>query len=384
MAAGIYIHIPFCKQKCLYCDFVSACGSEKDMHRYQIALLNEIESTVINQTVDSVFFGGGTPSLYPKEYIGEIMYLLRQKNVLSKKIECTIEANPGTLSYDKLCYYKSVGINRISIGLQSANDNELKVLGRIHTFNEFVESFENARKAGFENINIDLMSAIPTQTFESYVQTLKKVVELNPEHISAYSLIIEEGTPFYDKYYGDDEFEKLLPDEDTEREMYHYTKEFLIKNGYSRYEISNYSKKGYECKHNLKYWERVNYYGFGVAAASLVNDVRYLNTNKRKDYIENNGEIEKIRVEENILSVDEQIEEFMFLGLRKTKGIYIEEFRNNFGKNIYDVYGEVIKKHIDNGLLKEKDKRIFLTDKGLDISNFVMSEFVAYPPNRFE
>ncbi|MBQ3546328.1 MAG: oxygen-independent coproporphyrinogen III oxidase [Lachnospiraceae bacterium] len=376
MKAGIYIHIPFCKQKCLYCDFVSNCGSDEDMRGYQKALLNEIESTVINETVDSVFFGGGTPSIYPKEYIGEIMDLLKKKNVLSPDLECTIEANPGTLNYEKLCYYKSVGINRISIGLQSANDEELKVLGRIHTYDKFIESYELAKKAGFDNINIDLMSAIPLQTFESYKETLKKVVGLNPTHISAYSLIIEEGTPFYDKYYGDDEFEKLLPDEDTERKMYHYTKEFLLKKGYSRYEISNYSKVGYECKHNLKYWSRINYYGFGVAAASLVNNVRYLNTDNRKDYVQANGDITKIRIEENEILINEQMEEYMFLGLRKVKGISIKEFERIFEKNVYDEYGEVINKHLENGLLEIKENRIFLTDKGLDVSNFVMSDFL--------
>lgn len=376
MKPGVYIHIPFCKQKCLYCDFVSSCGSDEDMRGYQKSLLNEIESTVIDDAVDSVFFGGGTPSIYPKEYIGEIMDLLRHKNVLSEKFECTIEANPGTLSYEKLCYYKSVGINRISIGLQSANNRELKELGRIHTYEEFLESFENARKAGFENINIDLMSAIPLQTFESYKETLKKVVELNPEHISAYSLIIEEGTPFYDKYYGDDEFEKLVPDEDVERKMYHYTKDFLVKNGYLRYEISNYSKEGYECKHNMKYWERVNYYGFGVAAASLVDNIRYLNTNNKKDYVEFNGDISKIRIEEEKLSINEQMEEYMFLGLRKIKGVSIQKFKYIFGKNIYDEYGEAINKHLENNLLEINDDRIFLTDKGLDVSNYVMSDFL--------
>lgn len=376
MKAGIYIHIPFCKQKCLYCDFVSGCGSDEDMREYQKALLNEIESTDIFEAVDSVFFGGGTPSIYPYEYIGEIMDMLKQKNVLAPDFECTIEANPGTLNYEKLCYYKSIGINRISIGLQSANDEELKELGRIHTYDKFLESYELAKKAGFENINIDLMSAIPLQTFESYKETLKKVVELNPTHISAYSLIIEEGTPFYDKYYGDEEFENLLPDEDIERKMYYYTKEFLVKNGYSRYEISNYSKMGYECIHNLKYWNRVNYYGFGVAAASLVNNVRYLNTGNRKDYVEFNGDITKIRSEEDELNIEEQMEEYMFLGLRKVKGVNIKKFEEVFGRNVCDEYGEVINKHFENGLLEIKDNRIFLTDKGFDVSNYVMSDFL--------
>lgn len=376
MKAGIYIHIPFCKQKCLYCDFISGCGSDEDMREYQKAFLNEIESTVINEAVDSVFFGGGTPSIYPKEYIGEIMDLLRCKNILSENLECTIEANPGTLNYEKLCYYKSIGINRISIGLQSANDYELKALGRIHTYDKFLESYELAKRAGFENINIDLMSAIPYQTFESYQETLKKVVELNPTHISAYSLIIEEGTPFYDKYYGDEEFEKLLPDEETERKMYHYTKEFLVKNGYSRYEISNYSKGGYECRHNLKYWSRINYYGFGVAAASLVNNVRYLNTDNRKDYVRSNGDITKIRIENDKLNINEQMEEYMFLGLRKVKGVSIKEFKEIFGRNVYDEYGGVINKHLENHLLEIKDNRIFLTDKGMDVSNYIMSDFI--------
>lgn len=376
MASGIYIHIPFCRQKCLYCDFVSGCGSDDDMQKYQKALINEIESTVIEDKVDSIFFGGGTPSLYPKEYIGEILKLLRKKTVFEENNECTIEANPGTLSYDKLSYYKSIGINRLSIGLQSTNDIELRKLGRIHTFKDFLESYDNARKAGFKNINIDLMSAIPGQTIDSYKDTLKKIIELNPEHISAYSLIIEEGTPFYERYYGDEKFKIQLPDEDAEREMYYYTKEYLEKKGYLRYEISNYAKDGYECKHNMKYWSRINYYGFGAAAASLVNNIRYRNIDDRKEYIDSFGEIDKIRIEKEELSLKEQMEEFMFLGLRKTKGVNIQEFEKNFKKKVTETYGKVIDKNIKNGLLKQEEGRLFLTDRGTDISNYVMSEFL--------
>lgn len=376
MASGIYIHIPFCRQKCLYCDFVSGCGSDDDMQKYQKALINEIESTVIEDTVDSIFFGGGTPSLYPKEYIGEILKLLRKKAVFEENNECTIETNPGTLSYDKLSYYKSIGINRLSIGLQSTNDIELRKLGRIHTFKDFLESYDNARKAGFKNINIDLMSAIPGQTIDSYKDTLKKIIELNPEHISAYSLIIEEGTPFYERYYGDEKFKIQLPDEDAEREMYYYTKEYLEKKGYLRYEISNYAKDGYECKHNMKYWSRINYYGFGAAAASLVNNIRYRNIDDRKEYIDSFGEIDKIRIEKEELSLKEQMEEFMFLGLRKTKGVNIQEFEKKFKKKVTETYGKVIDKNIKNGLLKQEEGRLFLTDRGTDISNYVMSEFL--------
>ncbi len=422
MSAGIYIHIPFCKQKCLYCDFVSAKGCDRDMELYEEALLKEIESTEIDEPVDSVFLGGGTPSVYKVEYIEEILKIIFRKYNIDKDIaEITIEVNPGTVDYDKLKRYRAAGINRISIGLQSADNEELKLLGRIHTYEKFVETYTEARRAGFNNINIDLMSAIPYQTVNSFMETLKKVVKLNPEHISAYSLIIEEGTPFYNKYGENGELSDAIPSEETDREMYHMTKTFLKENGYERYEISNYSKKGYECKHNIKYWSRDNYYGFGVAAASLVNNLRYSNISDRDKYIDillrrkldrtdiegiNNTNIYEIRDEISEVNKDEQIEEFMFLGLRKMEGISLKEFERVSGKTLREEYGEIpdrliseglceeviregskdvkdILKYVDKNISKEmcggiKDNEEYfrLTERGIDISNSVFVEFM--------
>lgn len=397
MAAGIYIHIPFCVQKCLYCDFVSGCGTGDEMKGYQKALLNEIESTVIKDTVDSVFFGGGTPSVYPVEYIGEILELLKQMGVLhvfssesvhnvsvsdtacNKKktdVEITMEVNPGTVNRDKLSYLKEIGINRLSIGLQSANDEELKILGRIHDYEQFLESYQNARESGFTNINVDLMAAIPKQTISSYKDTLLKVMALNPEHISAYSLIVEEKTPFYEQYREGGSKECDLPDEDSERKMYYLTKRELEQNGYYRYEISNYAKAGYECKHNIKYWSRDNYYGFGAAASSLVDNIRYTNVRDRNEYRKANGDISIICEEISELSRNEQMEEFMFLGLRKSKGVSMTEFKKNFNRQMECVYGGKIEKLKKNGLLKQEGNRLFLTDHGIDISNMVLAEFL--------
>lgn len=393
MAAGIYIHIPFCVQKCLYCDFVSGCGTKDEMKRYQKALLNEIESTVIRETVDSVFFGGGTPSVYPMEYIGEILQLIKRKNVLNnrirntatselfygireKDIEITMEVNPGTINREKLNYYREIGINRLSIGLQSANDEELKILGRIHDYQQFLESYQNARETGFTNINIDLMSAIPKQSIDSYQNTLAKVLALRPEHISAYSLIVEEGTPFYEKYCEGGRNECDLPDEDSEREMYYLTKREMEKHGYHRYEISNYAKAGYECKHNMKYWSRDNYYGFGAAASSLVDNIRYTNVRNSRDYVKANGDISVIREEISKPDRNEQMEEYMFLGLRKMSGISATEFEKKFDIQMEHVYGEVIKKLKKNGLLIQEESQLFLTERGIDVSNMVLAEFL--------
>lgn len=377
MAAGIYIHIPFCKQKCLYCDFISSYGCDEDMKLYKDALINEIESTDIAETVDSVFFGGGTPSIFATEYIEEIMHLLVDKYRINlKKAEITIEANPGTITYDKLFRYKKAGINRLSIGLQSANDKELKILGRIHNYEMFLKSYEAARKAGFDNINIDLMSAIPTQTFESYTETLSKIILLNPEHISAYSLIVEEGTPFYEKYSEDKEFYKELPDEETDRKMYHYTKELLSKYDYKRYEISNYAKKGFECRHNIKYWSRDDYYGFGTAAASLVNNTRYTNITDRNKYINFSFEKNKIRTDIQEIEIQEQMEEYMILGLRKTQGVSLDDFRMKFNINLEEVYGKKLEKLVRQNVCEYDDNYFRLTEYGLDVSNTVLVEFM--------
>lgn len=379
MAAGIYIHIPFCKQKCFYCDFISSQGCEEDMELYKEALLKEIESTEIDEPVDSVFFGGGTPSVYKVEYIEEILKCLVDKyDILMKDCEITIEVNPGTVDYEKLKRYKNAGINRLSIGLQSADNDELKLLGRIHTYEKFLDTFKEARNVGFDNINIDLMSAIPYQTTDLFMNTLKKVVELNPEHISAYSLIIEQGTPFYEKYSEEAPLSYAIPSEETDRKIYHMTKEFLAQNGYERYEISNYSKRGYECKHNIKYWSRINYYGFGVAAASLVNNLRYTNIADRDKYIEIYLKNNDFRCKREIEKIDlnGQMEEYIFLGLRKMQGISLSEFEKVFGKKLREVYGKIPDRMINEGLCEETDGFFRLTEKGIDVSNMIFVEFM--------
>lgn len=397
---SIYIHIPFCKKKCLYCDFLSApaCGQERES--YVKALLREISfmaEKASEYEVIAVFFGGGTPSLLNRSQMERIMSAIRKGYCLAQDCEITIECNPATADYDKLAFFKACGFNRLSIGLQSANDKELKELGRIHNYKQFLATFEAARKAEFTNINIDIMSALPGQTFESYTDTLQKVISLNPEHISAYSLIIEEGTPFYDRYR-----ELELPDEDTERKMYHVTKTILEKAGYLRYEISNYAKKNYECRHNLTYWTGIPYLGFGIGAASYFQGYRFKNgqdiqkyeelfTNNRSLMLQSAGQKESQCMQSNVagqmifhnfheeiqcLSVEEQMEEFMFLGLRLKRGISIHEFEQCFGKKLEEVYGSVIERFIKEKLLLNRGGRICLSQKGTDVANYVMSEFI--------
>ena len=285
----IYIHIPFCVKKCDYCDFLSDRADCKTKEEYVDALIKEIElsKNILNgYEVDSIFFGGGTPSILESHLFEGIMNAVKKYANINENAEITIECNPGTLTRKKLEVYKKTGVNRLSIGLQSANDDELKSIGRIHTWQEFLDNYRIARECGFDNINIDLMSALPGQTISSYKETLEKVVALNPEHISAYSLIVEEGTIMYDRVneaalQGKD----ILPDEDTEREMYYMTKNILEENGYHRYEISNYSKEGMECRHNVGYWQRKNYIGFGIGAASLLENERYNNISDLNKYI---------------------------------------------------------------------------------------------------
>lgn len=388
---SIYIHIPFCVRKCLYCDFLSAPAGEKEKEDYLECLTEEIRREAVyyeKYEVQTVFIGGGTPSLVPALWMERILQAVYADYKVAGEHEITIEVNPGTVSKDKLQAYYHMGINRLSIGLQSAQDNELKLLGRIHTAADFFETYENAVKSGFNNINVDLMSAIPAQTVDSYKKTLYKVLSLKPQpvHISAYSLIIEEGTPFYENT-------PELPDEETDRLMYKITDDILRKNGYHRYEISNYAKPGYECRHNKVYWKRGDYAGFGIGAASLVNNVRFGNTGDIRTYIDKiasggNCNPEGIPcpengIRENIqkLSVKEQMEEYMFLGLRLTEGISCRDFCKTFGVKIDKIYGEVIKKLARQELLLCKadetgDMRIALSEFGLDVSNVVMAEFL--------
>ena len=374
----IYIHIPFCVRKCAYCDFLSGPSDEADRELYVKLLCDEIEACkgkTEEYQVSTVFFGGGTPSVLSGKQIERIMQSLRENLQFRWDAEITLEANPGTVSEEKLHSYKKAGINRLSIGLQSVHDEELKLLGRIHTYSEFLTTYHMARKCGFQNINIDLISAIPGQTVESWCETLQTVLALAPEHISAYSLIIEPRTPFYDMY-GEDSGENTqqikLPSEDDERIMYWKTKEILAEAGYARYEISNYAKPGFECRHNIGYWQRTPYLGFGTGAATLFEEKRYTNP----------PDIETYRISFDnkfhgeMLSREEQMEEFMFLGLRMLQGISKTAFHEMFGKEIENVYGEQICKLKDIKLLEEKADRIYLTEKGIDVSNAVFVEFM--------
>lgn len=365
----IYIHVPFCARKCDYCDFVSFVKDSDTKSAYFNALIKEIElkaEAVGRLPVGSVFLGGGTPSLALVSEISRVLETLKKSFLIEETAEITMEANPNSLTEEKLAGYRAAGINRLSIGLQSTVDEELKALSRLHTYGEFLKAYDSARKTGFNNINIDLMSALPGQTVSSYRTTLERVLELEPEHISAYSLIIEEGTPFFDRYPDG----TGLPDEDTDREMYHMTGKMLKEKGYERYEISNYAKKGYECRHNIGYWQRTPYLGFGIAAASLFEETRYTKHSDLKRYIE--GDYTE---EVTPLTGKDAMEEFMFLGLRLTKGVSNAEFKENFGTDIMTEYGQVIRKLTEEGLLI-CDKRTRLTEKGMDIANYCMAMFL--------
>lgn len=375
----LYIHIPFCIRKCAYCDFLSGPQTQEVIGKYVDALITEIASYqdwAKPYCVCSVFVGGGTPSVLHAEQMERVFATLRETFEIAQDAEVTIEANPGTVTREKLETYKRCGINRISFGLQSTNNKELELLGRIHTFEEFQESYQMARAAGFDNINIDLISAIPKQTLGSWESSLRNVIALEPEHISAYSLIVEEGTPFYEKYGEGAEGEVLLPSEEDERQMYHCTEALLRETGYHRYEISNYAKPGRECRHNLGYWERKNYLGIGLGASSLIDNVRYRNTECLEDYIQFTCELNQIQKDREILSIEEQMEEFIFLGLRKMEGISKKLFQNTFGKTLEQCYGIGIERMKSEQLLEEVNGMLRLTKNGIDVSNYVFSEIL--------
>lgn len=378
----LYVHIPFCVKKCAYCDFLSGPAGEQERASYVDALIREIcrrGSEYCGYEVSTVFVGGGTPSILEGEDTARIFRELRKNFVLRDDAEITMEVNPGTVTEDKTKAWKACGINRLSIGLQSVSSRELKMLGRIHTYEDFLYSWDLVRRTGFENVNIDLISAVPGQTVESWSRTLRTAAELRPEHISAYSLIVEEGTLFYERYGGDGNRSRgdggqqwpPLPDEDTEREIYKATEKILSGYGYYRYEISNYARPGYECRHNLGYWARKEYLGLGLGAASLIGEKRFSNTRDMGLYLEGHagGETE-------LLTVRDQMEEFMFLGLRKTEGISPEDFGRKFGKTLSEVYGEQIRNLERQGLLEVCGDRIRLTERGIDISNYVFAEFI--------
>lgn len=413
----LYVHIPFCARKCLYCDFLSFRALASVHEAYVTQLIKEIQvqgACCREYQVKTVFIGGGTPSVLEPCLIRDIMQALYGNFDIAGDAEITIEVNPGTLLQNKLHIYRAAGINRLSIGLQSADNRELQYLGRIHTFEEFLKSFQCARMAGFANVNVDLMSSIPGQTLESWKNTLRKVTMLKPEHISAYSLIIEEGTPFWDRYgerggaEGGIKSEDVcflhprgakqpeaaearrrapsyppLPDEEAENSIYHFTRAFLEEQGYGRYEISNYARPGHECMHNIGYWREVPYLGLGLGASSFVSGTRFSNERDLEAYLNLDFEEDEgapalaaLRGPVEELTREARMEEFMFLGLRMVKGVSEIDFVAMFGIKMETVYGPVIGRLISNGLLKREGVWISLTEWGMDVSNFVLSEFL--------
>lgn len=373
----LYLHIPFCVSKCKYCDFLSAPSGEEQRQIYVERLCRRIRywSDVIHNygyEIVSIFVGGGTPSILTEAQITQVFEAVHESFPIREDAEITLEMNPGTDVKDKLPVYRELGINRLSMGLQSADNEELKCLGRIHTYEDFRQVYQWAREAGFTNINVDLMSAIPGQTLESYEDTLRKVADLEPEHISAYSLIIEEGTPFYERY-GEGRHAEELPDEDIERQMYVRTGEILEDCGYHRYEISNYAKDGYECRHNLGYWDRKEYLGLGAGASSLMDHIRW----KEPDHIgPSTGLVLEEREDFTRLRRKDEMEEFMFLGLRKINGVSEHDFYKSFRVSMDEIYKDSIENLIKEGLLVREEDRIRLTDRGIDLSNYALSQFL--------
>ena len=371
----LYLHMPFCVRKCAYCDFLSFPTDQETQNLYTRRLREDIDAMGKKYgdiPVDTIFIGGGTPSVPDSALIVGIMEHVRKAFHVAEGAEISMEANPGTVTREKLTDYRRAGINRLSSGLQSANDRELKLLGRIHTWAEFLESFHLARECGFTNINIDLMSALPGQTRESWKDTLKRVTDLNPEHISAYSLIIEDGTPFGEKY-GSEEGRKLLPDEDSEREMYHETKRFLRDCGYERYEISNYAKPGRACRHNIGYWTGLPYLGLGLGASSYMDGCRFAVNSDMKQYLEEKPgmftDVEK-------LTKKDMEEEFFYVGLRMTAGVSLPEFERRFGVSAKDVYPGLMETFVAEKAAVFQGDRFVLTDYGLDVSNYIMAQFL--------
>ncbi len=371
---GIYVHIPFCKKKCDYCDFISYCNKDNLIEKYVEAMKKEIESQNIKPEITTIYIGGGTPSYIDSKYIIQIINKIKEKNV-SPNPEITIEVNPGTVTMEKLEDYRSCGINRISIGLQSTNNTLLKEIGRIHDFKQFLETYKMAKKVGFKNINVDLMLGLPNQRIKDLKESLEQILKLKPKHVSVYSLIVEDGTPIANKI---EKGELQLPDEELERNMYWFVKNTLELNGYKHYEISNFAKKGYESKHNLNCWNQKEYIGIGVAAHSYRDITRYSNTENIEEYIRNvnNEEFNKNKIIHEVQKEDDAKKEFMLLGLRKIDGIKISDFKNKFGDNPIYLYRNELKKLIDEKLLIIDNNDIRLSNKGIDLANLVWEEFV--------
>ena len=383
---GLYIHIPFCKQKCSYCDFCSYAEKQGLIPQYIKCLLQEIKEVGSNNrsdfengkddlfSVKTIYIGGGTPSLIESKYIVQIMEEIKSNFELEENSEITIEVNPGTVTLEKLEDYNKVGINRLSIGLQSTHEHLLKEIGRIHTYLDFLDTYRFAREAGFKNINVDLMIGLPNQTLTEVQDSIEEIVSMEPEHISVYSLILEEDTPLFKKVEEGLE----LPDEEIERKMYWNVKQTLETNGYNHYEISNFAKQGYESKHNLDCWNQKEYIGFGVAAHSYTNGIRYSNIENLEQYIRN---YEEDKTEENLIFHEKQDmeamqKEYMLLGLRKIDGVSIQKFKIKFIVNPVFLYHDKLEKLVNEELVEIDGDQIKLTNKGLDLANIVWEEFI--------
>ncbi len=371
---GLYIHIPFCKKKCNYCDFVSFSDKDSLIEKYKEAIIKEIKNKDLSKyKINTIYIGGGTPSILDSKCISDIINEV--KEYISDNAEITIEINPGTADEEKLKKYKEIGINRLSIGLQSTDNEILKEIGRIHTFEEFLNIYNLARKVGFNNINVDLMLGLPSQTIEILEESVRKIIKLNPEHISIYSLILEENTKMWDMV---NKGILKLPSEDIERKMYWKVKNMLDSNGYVHYEISNFAKKGYESRHNSDCWEQKEYIGVGLAAHSYLNKIRFSNTTNLEEYINNidNGNFDK-NITINETQTDEDTKkEYMLLGLRKIDGVSISKYKNKFGENPVFKYRQELEKLVKENLLEIDGDNIKLTNKGLDLANLVWEEFV--------
>lgn len=383
----LYIHIPFCVKKCNYCDFLSHTSTESERSRYTKALERELlyyADRFRDTPVTSVFIGGGTPTFLEADKMISVMDIVRGAYRLTDDCEVTIECNPKTATLEALYKYREAGINRISIGLQSVNEDELKLLGRVHDYNDFLRTFENARKAGFNNINVDIMTGLPGQTPEKLQKTLSSVYMLRPEHISAYDLIIEPGTNFYENYHSDIEKREaglkteFLPSEEEEEALTNLVENFLTKHGFIQYEVSNFARLGRECRHNIGYWDRVPYLGVGIGAASLIEETRWSNERDIFKYMDMllGDEIVPPAVDVHTLSKKEAMEEFFFLGLRKKAGVLRADFENYFELTVDSVYGDVIRNLKDKELLVEEAGRFYLTKRGMDVSNIVLAEFL--------
>lgn len=387
----LYIHIPFCVKKCNYCDFLSYAAEEDERSAYVDALLTQIrmvgtglvpgcdpedpdfEERENKFKVSTIYIGGGTPTVLTKEQIASVLTQVRESFDILSDAEITVEANPGTVDPDKLKCMRDNGVNRLSLGLQSSCEDELKCLGRIHTYEQFEKCFNDARLAGFDNISVDVMTALPDQNEKKLRSTLMKVIEKNPEHISAYSLIVEEDTPFYEKY-GD--IEGPVVGEEMERKLYYLTREILEENGYMQYEISNFAKPGYEAVHNCGYWKRKHYFGLGLGASSFFDRYRVAGTESISEYFKNPCAFDNV----SKLSDNDIMEEYMYLGLRMTEGIsttdFDREFAASMGTDFATLYGKKADKLIAEGLMKEENDRLSLTKKGIDYGNFVFSQFL--------